>query len=90
MGKIMKEALIILDQIEAHVDTCCACTMDPDNVVELIEKLRNIMNDEDQWLVDQYNRNRLVEDHITCPEDMPEGLKRTTYLPFLKGGGKPK
>jgi len=86
----MKEALIILDQIEAHVDTCCACTMDPDNVVELIEKLRNIMNDEDQWLVDQYNRNRLVEDHITSPEDMPEGLKRTTYLPFLKGGGKPK
>jgi len=45
MGKIMKEALIILDQIEAHVDTCCACTMDPDNVVELIEKLRKILNE---------------------------------------------
>ena len=73
MDKIMKEALMILDQIEAHVFSCCACTMDPENVIELIEKLRNAMNDKDQWLVDQYNRNRLEKNHVTCPEDIPNG-----------------
>ena len=46
--------------------------------------------EKDQWIVDQYNRNRPPEDHITCPEDMPTGLQRTTYLPFIKGGGEPK
>ena len=25
----------------------------------------------DQWLVDQYNRNRLVKDHIENAEDIP-------------------
>ena len=45
MDKIMKEALMILDQIEAHVFSCCACTMDPENVLELIEKLRKILNE---------------------------------------------
>ena len=41
----MKEALDILDQIEEQVNTCCAITMYPEDVVELIEKLRNILNE---------------------------------------------
>tara|TARA_Y100000356_G_C11100462_1_gene204077 strand:- start:407 stop:556 length:150 start_codon:yes stop_codon:yes gene_type:complete len=36
----MKEALEILDQIEEQVNTCCAITMFPEDVVELIEKLK--------------------------------------------------
>ena len=47
------------------------------------------MNNKEQWLVDQYNRNRLVEDHIDNVKDIPKEVK-TTYLPFLKGGGEPK
>ena len=38
-----KEALEILDQIEEQVDTCCAVTMYPEDVIELIEKLRLII-----------------------------------------------
>ena len=34
------------------------------------------MNNKDQWLVDQYNRNRLVEDHIDNVKDIP-----TTFIP---------
>jgi|TARA_E500000305_G_C3931284_1_gene192883 hypothetical protein len=41
----MKEALEILEQIEEQVNTCCAVTMYPEDVVELIEKLRNILNE---------------------------------------------
>ena len=36
----MKEALEILDQIEEQVDTCCAVTMYPEDVIELIDKLK--------------------------------------------------
>ena len=43
----MKEALEILDQIEEQVNTCCAITMFPEDVVELIEKLRTILKDDD-------------------------------------------
>ena len=39
----MKEALEILDRIEEQVDTCCAVTMFPEDVIELIEKLRTIL-----------------------------------------------
>ena len=39
----MKEALEILDQIEEQVNTCCAITMYPEDVVELIEKLKVIL-----------------------------------------------
>ena len=38
-----KEALEILDQIEEQVDTCCAVTMYPEDVIELMEKLRSII-----------------------------------------------
>ena len=44
----MKEALEILEQIEEQVDTCCAVTMYPEDVVELIEKLRAILEKYDE------------------------------------------
>ena len=40
----MKEALEILDEIEEQVNTCCAMSMYPEDVVELIEKLRKILS----------------------------------------------
>ena len=43
----MKEALEILEQIEEQVNTCCAITMFPEDVVELIDKLRTILKKED-------------------------------------------
>ena len=39
----MNEALKLLDQIEDNVTTCCAITMEPDEVLELINKLRKIL-----------------------------------------------
>ena len=44
----MKEALEIVDQIEEQVDTCCAVTMFPEDVIELIEKLRAILEKYDE------------------------------------------
>ena len=41
----MKEALEILDEIEEQVNTCCAMSMYPEDVVELIEKLRKILKE---------------------------------------------
>tara|TARA_R110002051_G_C8597549_1_gene479882 strand:+ start:108 stop:245 length:138 start_codon:yes stop_codon:yes gene_type:complete len=40
---MINEALEILDEIREHVTTCCAVTMDPDDVEELIDKLMNIL-----------------------------------------------
>ncbi len=37
---MMKEILEIIDQIEEQVNTCCAITMYPEDVVELIDKLK--------------------------------------------------
>ena len=39
----MEEALEILDQIEEQVNTCCGITMFPEDVIDLIEKLRTII-----------------------------------------------
>ena len=39
----MEEALKILEQIEEQVNTCCAVTMYPEDVLELIKKLRDIL-----------------------------------------------
>ena len=39
----MNEALEILQEIEDNVATCCAITMEPDEVLELINKLREIL-----------------------------------------------
>tara|TARA_R100001443_G_scaffold100926_1_gene108474 strand:- start:350 stop:526 length:177 start_codon:yes stop_codon:yes gene_type:complete len=38
-----KEALKLLDAIEENVEVCCAITMDPDDVLSLIDKLRLII-----------------------------------------------
>ena len=38
-----KEALKKLEEIEEHVWTCCAVTMEPDLVGNLIDELRNII-----------------------------------------------
>jgi hypothetical protein len=38
------EALEILNEIEENINTCCAITMEPDDVQQLIDKLREIIN----------------------------------------------
>ena len=44
--KAMKDkALELLDDIEANVSVCCAITMEPDEVLDLIEELRGIVNE---------------------------------------------
>ena len=40
-----KEALEILEEIEENVSICCAVTMDPDDVLELIDKLKTFLNE---------------------------------------------
>ena len=40
-----KEALKILEEIEENVSVCCAVTMEPDEVLELIDKLREIIKE---------------------------------------------
>ena len=42
---MIEEALEILEEIEESVGTCCAITMDPDEVEDLIDKLRNILKE---------------------------------------------
>ena len=37
------KALELLDEIEENTDTCCAITMDPDDVSKLISELRTII-----------------------------------------------
>ena len=41
-----QEALRILEQIKENINTCCAITMDPDDVLELIEKLESYINEQ--------------------------------------------
>jgi hypothetical protein len=40
-----EEALNILEEIEENVNTCCAITMEPDDVLVLIDKLKNFINE---------------------------------------------
>ena len=40
---MIEEALEILSEIEENVGICCAITMDPEEVEELIYKLRTII-----------------------------------------------
>ena len=40
-----KKALDILEQIEENVNVCCAVTMDPDDVLDLIDKLKKFLNE---------------------------------------------
>ena len=37
------EALKILEEIEENVGVCCAVTMEPDEVLNLIDKLKEIL-----------------------------------------------
>ena len=37
------KALELLDEIEENTDTCCAITMEPDEVTSMIEELRTII-----------------------------------------------
>ena len=39
----MEEALELLKKIEENVSVCCAITMDPEEVLEMIEKLREVL-----------------------------------------------
>ena len=39
----MEEALKILEKIEENVSVCCAITMEPDEVLALIDQLRKIL-----------------------------------------------
>ena len=41
-----EEALKLLEEIEENINVCCAITMEPDEVLELIDKLRNIIKKE--------------------------------------------
>ena len=42
----VKEVYAILKELEDHVeDTCCAVTMDPENVKDLITKLRKAIHE---------------------------------------------
>jgi len=41
----VEEALKILNEIEENVEVCCAVTMEPDEVLILIDKLRKILED---------------------------------------------
>jgi|TARA_R110000787_G_scaffold71331_3_gene158843 hypothetical protein len=40
------KALKILEEIREHVITCCAVTMEPDEVEDLIDKLKVIIKNE--------------------------------------------
>ena len=40
-----QEALRILEEIEENVNTCCAITMEPDDVLVLIDKLKDYLNE---------------------------------------------
>ncbi len=41
----MERALELLEQIEENVSVCCAITMEPDEVLALIEELRIILEE---------------------------------------------
>jgi hypothetical protein len=40
-----QEALRILGEIKENINTCCAITMEPDEVLELLEKLESYINE---------------------------------------------
>ena len=41
-----EEALQILEEIKENVNVCCAVTMEPEDVLELIEKLESYINEQ--------------------------------------------
>ena len=43
----MEEALEILEEIRSNINICCAVTMEPDEVEELVDKLKVII--QNKW-----------------------------------------
>ncbi len=41
-----EEALDILEEIKENVNVCCAITMEPDEVLDLIDKLKEYLKNE--------------------------------------------
>ena len=39
------KAIEILDTIEENINVCCAVTMEPDEVLDLIDKLKKFLNE---------------------------------------------
>ena len=39
------KAIEILEEIEENVNVCCAVTMEPDEVLDLIDKLKKFLNE---------------------------------------------
>ena len=40
------KAIEILDTIEENINVCCTVTMEPDEVLELVDKLRKFLNEQ--------------------------------------------
>ena len=40
------KAIETLDTIEENINICCAVTMEPDEVLELVDKLREFLNEQ--------------------------------------------
>ena len=40
------KAIDILDTIEENINICCAVTMEPDEVLELVDKLKEFLNEQ--------------------------------------------
>jgi 3-deoxy-D-arabino-heptulosonate 7-phosphate (DAHP) synthase class II len=40
------KAIEILNTIEENINICCAVTMEPDEVLELVDKLRKFLNEQ--------------------------------------------
>jgi len=40
------KAIEILDIIEENINVCCAVTMEPDEVLELVDKLKKFLNEQ--------------------------------------------
>jgi hypothetical protein len=41
-----QEALRILEEIKDNINTCCAITMEPDDVLVLVDKLKKYLENE--------------------------------------------
>ena len=40
------KAIEILNTIEENINVCCAVTMEPDEVLELVDKLKEFLNEQ--------------------------------------------
>ena len=40
------EAIQVLEEIKENINICCAVTMEPEDVLELIEKLESYINEQ--------------------------------------------